>query len=124
MRVPPTRRQLWSLPPLYATAKIPLRNKIIRLHFTFPGDCHWYAVEFDGRDTFFGFAILHGDLANADWGYFSLGELIRLNVYGLQVVRDLHWTAKPARDVELIAKAHPWITGDTPCTPAPSAAIH
>ncbi|GAB7023798.1 DUF2958 domain-containing protein [Salidesulfovibrio brasiliensis] len=77
----PSPEQLDAIPRLYETETIPLENKLIHLHF-FIGGCDWYAVEFDGEDTFFGYAILNRDWQNAEWGYFSLSELKAITVAG------------------------------------------
>ena len=39
--------------------------------------------------------ILHGDLSNAEWGYFSFQELKEVAVMGFEVVCDENWSAKP-----------------------------
>ena len=70
----PSAERLARLPRLYETEQVGLQDKLIHLHF-FIGGCDWYAIEFDGQDTFWGFAILNGDNLNAEWGYFSLTEL-------------------------------------------------
>ena len=48
----------------------------------------WYATEFDGADTFFGYVYgFEGEL-----GYFSLAELESVRgPAGLRIERDLHW---------------------------------
>ena len=49
----------------------------------------WYAIEFDGVDTFFG--LVEG--FETELGYFSLQELESVTVFGglPAVERDLHW---------------------------------
>ena len=63
----PTTEQLDKIPRLYQTEHTSLMDKTIWLHF-FIGGCDWYIAEYDGEDLFFGFAILNGDLINAEWG--------------------------------------------------------
>jgi hypothetical protein len=41
----------------------------------FCGSTDIYICEFDGIDTMFGYAILNGDVYNAEWGYSSLAEI-------------------------------------------------
>lgn len=77
----PTKERLDKIPRLYETEKIPVENKLIYLHF-FIGNCDWYVAEFDGNDTFFGYAILNGDLDCAEWGYFSFSDLKEVRVKG------------------------------------------
>ena len=85
----PTAEQLNSIPRLYQTEHTSLRDKIIWLHF-FIGGCDWYIAEYDGEDLFFGFAILNGDLINAEWGYVSFSELKTIKVAGaFEVDNDL-----------------------------------
>ncbi len=103
----PPHEELSALPKLYETEKTPLKDKVIHLHF-FIGSSDFYIAEFDGDDLFWGFAILNGDLQMAEWGYSSFSELKSINVSGLQVDCDLHWTAKPASEVELICAAQNW----------------
>ncbi|EMS77547.1 hypothetical protein [Desulfotignum phosphitoxidans] len=64
----PTKEQLASIPRLYKIEHIPLKDKPIYLHF-FIGNCDWYVIEFDGKDTFWGFVILNNDFQMAEWGY-------------------------------------------------------
>jgi hypothetical protein len=50
----------------------------------------WYAIEFDGTDSFFGFVV--GD--NNELGYFSLAELKSINgPWGLKIERDKYFSA-------------------------------
>ena len=65
--------------------KIPLKDKIIHVHF-FIGGYDWYIAEYDGDDLFGGYAILNGDTENAEWGYVSFKELIELNICGIPVI--------------------------------------
>jgi len=98
----PTKAQLEELPRLYETEEFPLEAKIVFLHFWI-GGCDWYAVEYDGRDLFFGYAILNNDFDNAEWGYFSLRELQSIKVGpGVEVDHDLHWKIRPAGQVDRI----------------------
>ncbi len=97
----PTKRELRQLPGLYKTEKIPARDKVIHMHF-FIGGCDWYAAEFDGEDTFFGYAVLNGDMYNAEWGYFSFSELQIIKIKGIEIDRDLYWEAVPAGEIKAL----------------------
>ena len=77
----PSPEKLATIPRIYQTENVPLKDKIIHLHF-FIGGCDWYIAEFDGEDIFFGYAILNGDLVNAEWGYISFSELKEIKVQG------------------------------------------
>ena len=100
----PSKDQLAALPGLYETEEVPLEEKQIALHFFLCG-CDWWIVEFDGEDLFWGYAVLNGDLQNAEWGYISLSELRELKVPpGIEVDCDLHWQPRRADDIPQIAQ--------------------
>ena len=80
----PSQKQLAEIPKLYETEKVPLREKLIYLHF-FIGNCDWYIAEFDGQDIFWGFSILNQDYQNAEWGYISFAELRFININGIEI---------------------------------------
>jgi hypothetical protein len=104
----PSKRQLATLPRLYQTEAVALKDKIIHLHF-FIGGCDWFIAEFDGDDLFFGFTILNQDYQNAEWGYISLSELKSIKIQGwLEIDNDLHWKVRPAKEVDLICEAQRW----------------
>lgn len=104
----PSKEELAKLPAFYSTEDIPLKEKMIHMHF-FIGGCDWYAAEYDPEcELFFGFAILNNDLQNAEWGYFSLQELCNLKVEFLEVDRDLHFKPCRAIEIEKIKKAQGW----------------
>ena len=63
----PTAEQLATIPKLNETEHIPMKDKIIQFHFSI-GGCDWFISDFDGKDTLFGFVILHEDLQMAEWG--------------------------------------------------------
>ena len=104
----PGPEELAKIPVFYSTEKVPLKEKIIYMHF-FLGGCDWYAAEYDPESRiFFGFAILNDDLEMAEWGYFSLKELSDLRVAFLEVDRDLYWKPQKAIEVERIKQAERW----------------
>jgi hypothetical protein len=109
----PSRKQLESLPKLGANDKkgLSLGDIKILLHF-FIGGCDWYIAEYDGKDLFFGFAILNDDKPNAEWGYISFEELKKLKIYGTFEVdcEDERWfEPQAAKNIEKIANC-PWGT--------------
>ncbi len=77
-----------KLPPLYATEHDD--DPMIWVKFFTPWTSWtWYATEFDGNDTFFGWVVGH----DRELGYFSLSELEGLQgPAGLRVERDLSFT--------------------------------
>ena len=104
----PDERQLREIPKLYANDQLPLKDHIVHLHF-FIGGCDWYITEFDGAETFFGYAILHGDYQNAEWGYMNFEEMKAINVHGQEIDCDLHWKKRPAGQVDKIVKGCGWL---------------
>jgi len=81
MRNIPSKERLDKIPRLYETEHILLKDKLIHLHF-FIGGCDWYIAEYDGEDIFWGFAILHNDYVNAEWGYISFNEMKEIQIDG------------------------------------------
>lgn len=70
-------------------------NAVVVCKF-FLGTWTWYALEFDGQDTFFGLVVG----LETEYGYFSLSELSRVrNTLGLGVERDMYF--KPCTLAEL-----------------------
>ncbi len=104
----PTKEQLAKIPRLYETEDVSLREKQIYLHF-FIGGCDWYAVEYDGEDLLWGYAILNGDLDMAEWGYFSLDELTRIKIPpGFEVDCEKFWQVKKAIEIQKIRMGNGW----------------
>ena len=98
----PTREQLQQLPRLYETENIPPEDKVVHLHFQVD-QCHWWVMEYDGKDTFFGFVLLHGWSQYAEFGYFTLSELLEIKVSGcIEIVNDPFWIPRAAKDVGLM----------------------
>ena len=104
----PSIEELTKLPAFYTTEEVPLKKKMIYMHF-FKGGCDWYVAEYDPEQRlFFGFAILNSDYDMAEWGYFSLRELDELKAKFLEVDRDLYFSPCKASEVEKIKKAERW----------------
>jgi len=107
----PTEERLAKIPKLYETEHVPLKDKLIYLHF-FIGGCDWYIAEFDGVDIFFGFAILNNDYEMAEWGYVSISELKDIKIQGwLEVDCETEeiWQICKASEIEKIRIAHGWL---------------
>jgi hypothetical protein len=96
----PSQARLDKIPRLYETETVPLKDKIIHLHF-FIGGCDWYIAEYDGQDLFFGFAILNNDHYNSEWDCVSFNELKALKVGFLEVDCELeeNWMPKKASEI-------------------------
>jgi len=82
---------MWNVPNTKRLNRIPTRQagvptleKKAYLHL-FMGGSDWYVLEYDKRDTFYGYAILNGDLQNAEFGYFSFSELKSLKVGFMEI---------------------------------------
>jgi hypothetical protein len=105
----PTKEQLEKIPKLYETEKVPLRDKLIYLHF-FIGGCDWYIAEFDeGEDLFWGYAILNSDYEMAEWGYISFEELKSIKIPpGFEVDCDLYWEGRKASQIKKIRMGNHW----------------
>lgn len=100
----PSQGRLDKIPKLYETEEIPLKEKLVYLHF-FIGDCDWYIAEYDGNDLFWGYAILNGDYQMAEWGYISFSELKAIKVQGwLEIDCELEdlWRVRKAGTIEKI----------------------
>ena len=87
-----------ELPPVYSTENVPVDEKLLKIHFF---SCctgwDWWACEFDGEDTFFGFVSSF----EKKWGYFSLSEF-RKNNKGKEffvIERDLYFKPTLAREI-------------------------
>lgn len=99
----PTPEELAEIPRIHETESMPLKDKVIYMHF-FIADCDWYIAEYDGEDLFWGFCHLGDDL-NAEWGYVSLEELENTKVQGfVEIDRDLDWKERPACEIPKIAR--------------------
>lgn len=95
----PREDELVRLPKLYDTDGVLLEDKLIHMHF-FIGGCDWYVSEYSPEERlFFGYAILHDDFQNAEWGYMSFDEMRAINIKGIEIDRDLHW--KPTRAINI-----------------------
>ncbi len=104
----PSKDKLSSIPRLYKTEHVDLKEKIIHLHF-FLGGCDWYVSEYDGGDIFWGFVILNNDFQCSEWGYISLSELQSIRIQGyLEIDCDLYWEPKSAKEVERIRIGNRW----------------
>lgn len=74
-----TKEILERLPKLYSTENVSADDKIAQVHYFSPySGWNWYAVEFDGEDTFFG--LVEG--FEVEWGYFQLSELTGVGLWG------------------------------------------
>jgi len=95
-----TKELVVQLPPLYAQQDQG-RDAVIYAHYFSPyTNWDWYALEYDGEDTFFGYVCGFEN----ELGYFSLTELSDavVNVGDavlFAVERDVYWQPKQLREV-------------------------
>ena len=68
-------RVLDKTPCRYETENVAEGDKLICL-YCFLGGCDWFIAEYDGDDTFFGFAIINSDYEMAEWRYISFAVQI------------------------------------------------
>ena len=88
-----------TLSPLYDSEKHPEKESVAMVKFFSPySQWTWYAVEFDGEDTFWGLV----DGFEMEYGYFSYSELEAVTVFGgvPAVERDCHWSPRPVKEIE------------------------
>lgn len=100
-----------GIPALYSTEDTPIEDKVLYAHY-FAGSFDCWIAEYDPQTgDAFAYTCL-GDPANAEWRTVSLPELEEIRLAGALFVieRDLYWTPKPAREIDL--------PGWTPSTPA------
>ena len=91
-----TKAILNSFPEWHSLRKPNEVVKVIVKFFCPWNDWAWYAVEFDGEDTFFGF--VHGDFP--EFGYFSLSEMESVTgPLGLKIERDMHFGNHTLKEV-------------------------
>jgi hypothetical protein len=84
-----------QLPPLYSQEHV--ADPMVICKFFHPlSNMTWYAIEFDGEDIFFGW--VHSDFS--ELGYFSLNEMQEVQVMGLGIECDLHFTPKKLSEVK------------------------
>jgi len=85
--MPKYLKKTFSKAPLYSKENCN-PTEIKAKYFTPDANWTWYATEFDGDDTFFGYV----DGLEGEWGYFSLKELKETRgPWGLKIERDLHF---------------------------------
>ena len=110
----PTKKQLEKIPRFYETEDVPLKEKLVWVHF-FIGGCDWYIAEYDGEDLFWGYAILNGDLEMAEWGYISFQELRELKIPpGFEVECEKFWQIKKAIQIEKVEMGNRWPQTEEP----------
>ena len=103
----PTLEQLNKLPNLYETEHIRPEKKIVYLHFIL-NQSHWWAIEWNGSDTFFGYVLLNGWTQDAEFGHFSLSELLEVKFEGWQeVLHDPFWIPKAMKDIFPVGETLP-----------------
>ena len=87
-----------QLPPLYSQENEP--DPMVICKFFHPmSTMTWYAIEGQPEgDDFMFFGWVHADFP--ELGYFSLNEMESVNVMGLGIERDLHFTPMKLSEVK------------------------
>jgi len=90
-----TKDVLEKLPKLYSQENV--KDPMVICKFFYPDfSWTWYAIEFDGKDQFFGY--VDGDFP--ELGYFSLSELLaNRGKFGMPIERDMYF--KPCKLSEI-----------------------
>lgn len=80
-----------SLPPIGSTEGLGDAATVRVKYFSPFAPIRWYATEFDGEDTFYGY-VVNGDVQ--EWGYWTLSEMQAARVFGNvpAVERDMYFT--------------------------------
>ena len=86
------------LPPLYSQEHV--EDPMVICKFFHPlSTMTWYAIEGSPEeDDFIFFGWVHSD--QPELGYFSLNEMQEVQVMGLGIERDLHFTPKKLSEVK------------------------
>ena len=97
-----------KLPPLYSQEKV--EDPMVWVKFFTPdSNWTWYATEFDGKDTFFGWVVGF----EKELGNFSLKELESARgPMGLAIERDKWFTPQPLSEVKKLHQAEHGELGD------------
>lgn len=87
---------LEKLPKLYSQENN--EDPMVQVKFFYPDlNWTWYAIEFDGEDTFFG--LVDGE--EKELGYFSLSELLNnKGKMGLSIERDYNFKPTPLSQLQ------------------------
>jgi hypothetical protein len=90
-----------KIPALYSQDGLGMKA-IVHAKF-FAGAATWYITEYDGEDTFFGWADLGHGPGCAELGYISKSELENFSLpyfggFGQKIERDRYFDPKPLED--------------------------
>lgn len=94
-----TKANRKALPALGSTDGDDAAKSVVSF-FTPGGSWTWYALEFDGVDTFFGYAVDDTAPWFGELGHFSLAELKSVKgLFGLGIERDRYHTPKTIDEI-------------------------
>lgn len=84
-----------ALPALGSEENNP--DPLVRVKYFHPmSHWTWYGIDYDPKERIF-FGYVEGDFN--ELGYFSLGELEDIKVFGLGIERDLYFEPKPLSEI-------------------------
>lgn len=94
-----TDEMLERVPELYAQEDVPLADKQVHAVYFIPfkSNWTWYMTEYD-KDSGDAFGLVLG--IEAEWGYFNINELKKLNAQRL-ILEDFPKTFRELKDTEL-----------------------
>ncbi len=105
----PDAKFLSTIPKIFQTDDTALKEKekVVYLHFN-NDHTHWYIIEFDGLDLFYGYTIQTNDLRNSELGDIRFQELQIQNQDSAEISLDKEWTPIKAGSVDIIKKTFGW----------------
>ena len=102
-------KDLSKIPNLFQTDDLGIekKEKVVYLHF-FNDKSHWFIVETNGKDIFYGFVVPDVDLEESEWRDIPFMELQFADHNSAQIKSDPNWKPTKAGSVELIRVAENW----------------
>lgn len=99
----PHEKEFLKMPRLSSSQHLERREIVIHMHLYLP-NADWYLAEYDPDEgVFYGFVILDRLLSYGYWAYECLDDLLEYHTRaGVEVSRDVSWSARKAGDVQRI----------------------
>ena len=96
-----TKELIRQFPKLGETDGKPMGERKVIAKFFHPfSNWTWYAMEYDGKDEFFGLVDGH----EKELGSFSLAELVSVKFMGLGIERDMYFGMPMVKDIPELAE--------------------
>ncbi len=102
-------KDLTMIPSLYETDDLAISNKdkIVHLHL-YNDEAHWFVVESNGEDTFYGIVVPDVDIDKSEWRDIPITELQSFDQNSAAIKCDQNWTPVKAVSVQLIKDRSNW----------------